>query len=76
MMIIFLFSDGHTQYTDQIQQQFDSVDINLSAITVLSPEIKNQLSNFSAKTDSFDSAAITQQVGPLSPHRGTVTRSC
>ncbi|XP_071336779.1 prominin-2 [Trachinotus anak] len=55
-----------SKYTDQIQQQFESTDITLSAITLLSPEVKNKLSSFSTKAQSFDSTAITQQMNNIS----------
>uniref|UniRef100_A0A3B4WH53 Prominin 2 n=1 Tax=Seriola lalandi dorsalis TaxID=1841481 RepID=A0A3B4WH53_SERLL len=51
-----------SKYTEQIRQQFEDTDITLSAITLLSPEVKKQLSSFSADAQSFDSTAITQQV--------------
>uniref|UniRef100_A0A3B4VL67 Prominin 2 n=1 Tax=Seriola dumerili TaxID=41447 RepID=A0A3B4VL67_SERDU len=54
-----------SKYTEQIRQQFEDTDITLSAITLLSPEVKKQLSSFSADAQSFDSTAITQQVGVI-----------
>ncbi|XP_022619372.1 prominin-1-A-like [Seriola dumerili] len=55
-----------SKYTEQIRQQFEDTDITLSAITLLSPEVKKQLSSFSADAQSFDSTAITQQVNNIS----------
>ncbi|XP_040906134.1 prominin-2 [Toxotes jaculatrix] len=55
-----------SKYTERIQQQFENTDITLSTITLLSPEVKNQLSNFSTKAKSFDAAAITQQMNNIS----------
>lgn len=54
-----------SQYTDQIQKQFEDTDITLSAITLLSPELKGQLSSFSGKANNLNSTAITQQVGVI-----------
>ncbi len=67
MFIFFLhpLSVAHEQYTEQIQQSFENADITLSTITLLSPEVQNQLSNFSTKSKDFDSTAITQQVGTI-----------
>ncbi|XP_018539764.1 prominin-2 [Lates calcarifer] len=55
-----------SRYTEQIREQFENTHINLSTITLLSPDIQNQLSSFSAKTESFDSTAITQQMNNIS----------
>ncbi|XP_026210890.1 prominin-2 [Anabas testudineus] len=55
-----------SKYTEQIQQQFDNTNMNLSSITLLSPQVKNQLSNFSSKAISFDSTAVTQQMNNIS----------
>ncbi|XP_070696693.1 prominin-2 [Pempheris klunzingeri] len=53
-----------SKYTDQIEQLFEDTDVTLSTITLLSPEDKHQLSNFSAKAD-FDSSAATQQMNAI-----------
>ncbi|XP_039996119.1 prominin-2 isoform X3 [Xiphias gladius] len=53
-------------YTEQIRQQFESTDINLSIITLLRPEVKNQLSSFSNKAKNFDFTAIRQQMNNIS----------
>ncbi|TNN71786.1 Prominin-1-A [Liparis tanakae] len=50
-----------TKYTEQIQQQFDKADITLSSITLLSPEVQNQLRRFSNKATNIDTASVTQQ---------------
>ncbi|XP_070772118.1 prominin-2 isoform X2 [Enoplosus armatus] len=50
-----------SEYTELIQQYFENTDITLSTVTLLSPEVKNQLSSFSTKAKDLDSAAITQQ---------------
>lgn len=61
--ILFVFSLAPCpQYTEEIRQQFENIDITLSTITLLSPEAENQLRSFSSKAQSFDSAAVTQQV--------------
>ncbi|KAF0027450.1 hypothetical protein F2P81_020191 [Scophthalmus maximus] len=54
-----------SKYTDQIQKQFEDTDITLSAITLLSPELKGQLSSFSGKANNLNSTAITQQINDL-----------
>nr|XP_029134978.1 prominin-1-A-like isoform X2 [Labrus bergylta] len=54
-----------SKYTDQIEQFFESTDIPLSSFTLLSPEVKNQLSSFSDKTKDLDSVDITQQLNNI-----------
>lgn len=54
-----------SKYTEQIQEAFENTDIDLSSITLLSPEVKNQLGNFSAKAKDFDSTAVTQQMNNI-----------
>ncbi|XP_041645852.1 prominin-2 [Cheilinus undulatus] len=55
-----------SKYTDQIQQFFDSTEITLSTLTLLSPEVKNQLSSFSSKAQDFDSINISEQMKNVS----------
>ncbi|XP_076599989.1 prominin-2 [Chaetodon auriga] len=55
-----------SKYTEQIQQYFEDSDITLSTITLLSPEVKKQLINFSTTAQDFDSTAITQQMNNIS----------
>ncbi|XP_070834327.1 prominin-2 [Chaetodon trifascialis] len=55
-----------SKYTEQIQQYFEDSDITLSTITLLSPEVKSQLSSLSSTAQDFDSTAITQQLNNIS----------
>ncbi|XP_072247126.1 prominin-2 [Leuresthes tenuis] len=55
-----------SKYTAQIQQDFESTDITLSSVTLLSPEIKDQLGDASAKAQTFDASALTQQMNNVS----------
>ncbi|XP_034538354.1 prominin-2 isoform X2 [Notolabrus celidotus] len=55
-----------SKYTDQIQSFFDSADIGLSTITLLSPEVKDQLGSFSTKSKDVDSIDITPQINNVS----------
>ncbi|XP_054456485.1 prominin-2 [Anoplopoma fimbria] len=55
-----------TKYTEEIQQQFENIDITLSTITILSPEVKNQLRSFSNKSINIDSNAVMQQMNNIS----------
>lgn len=55
-----------SKYTDEIQMYFDNTDITLATITLLSPDVKKQLSSFSASAKDFDSAAVTQQINNVS----------
>ncbi|KAM4600255.1 LOW QUALITY PROTEIN: prominin-2 [Fundulus diaphanus] len=50
-----------SKYTVLIQEQFESTDITLSSFNLLSPEIKKQLADISAKATNFNSTAVTQQ---------------
>lgn len=55
-----------SKYTEQIQRYFDDADITLSAITLLSPQVINQLRRFSAEAKEFNSSAVTQQMNNIS----------
>ncbi|CAJ1067613.1 prominin-2 isoform X1 [Xyrichtys novacula] len=55
-----------SKYTDQILNYFDDVDITLSTLTLLSPDIKDQLSSFSGEADDFDAVDITPQINNVS----------
>ncbi|XP_061601189.1 prominin-2 [Cololabis saira] len=55
-----------SKYTEQIQQQFEDTDITLSSLTLLSPEVQNQLRNISSKLDKLDTAAVTEQMNNIS----------
>ncbi|KAM4591088.1 prominin-2 [Odontesthes bonariensis] len=55
-----------SKYTAQIQRDFESMNITLTSITFLSPEIKNQLGDASAKAQNFDATALTQQMNNVS----------
>ncbi|KAF7645833.1 hypothetical protein LDENG_00197630 [Lucifuga dentata] len=55
-----------SKYTEEVQQYFEGVDISLSSLTVLSPEVEKQLSSISAEAKDFDFALITQQINNVS----------
>ncbi|XP_037322323.2 prominin-2 isoform X2 [Pungitius pungitius] len=55
-----------TKYTEEIQQHFENTDISLSTITLLSPEVTNQLRSFSNKATNIDASAFTQQMNKIS----------
>ncbi|XP_041866126.1 prominin-2 [Melanotaenia boesemani] len=51
-----------SKYTAQVQQDFENIDITLPSVTLLSPEVKNQLSKLSAKAESLNATAFTEQI--------------
>lgn len=51
-----------TQYTAQIEEEFEKTDITLSSVSLLSPEIIKGLQNVAAEATDFNSTAVTQQV--------------
>lgn len=55
-----------SQYTDQIQKNFDNSNISLSPITLLSSDIRSQLSNFSSTAQNIDFSVVTQQINNIS----------
>ncbi|KAG8000096.1 Prominin-1-A [Nibea albiflora] len=55
-----------SQYTKEIQQYFDNADITLTTVTLLSPEIKKELTDFSATAKDFDFTHIYQQMNNIS----------
>lgn len=55
-----------SKYTEQIEQYFEKADISLPAITLMTPEVQNQLSSFSTTAQDFDSTAVTQQMNNIS----------
>ncbi|XP_028983422.1 prominin-2 [Betta splendens] len=55
-----------SKYTAQIQQQFDSTNMNLSSINLLNPQVESQLRNFSANALNVDTTAFTQQTNNIS----------
>lgn len=63
MFVSFSLSLSYTQYTEEIEQQFENTDITLPDFTFLTPEDKNQLSSFSTKAKNADFNSVTQQVG-------------
>lgn len=50
------------QYERQIYQIFEETQINIANITVLSPEVKSQLRNFSSSASTMNFSNIIQQV--------------
>ncbi|TDH01246.1 hypothetical protein EPR50_G00178260 [Perca flavescens] len=55
-----------SKYTEQIQQLFENKNITLPTITFLSPEDKNQLSNFSKRATNIDFTAVTRKMNNIS----------
>ncbi|XP_051945331.1 prominin-1-A-like [Xyrauchen texanus] len=51
-----------SQYTGQIYQTFDKAQINIANITILTPEIKSQLRNFSGSASTMNFSSIMQQI--------------
>ncbi|KAM8859058.1 prominin-2 isoform 2-T3 [Spinachia spinachia] len=54
-----------TKYTDEIEQRFQSTDITLSTISLLSPDVQNQLRSFSNKATDIDASAFSQQMNNI-----------
>uniref|UniRef100_A0A8C9Y3W9 Prominin-1-A-like n=1 Tax=Sander lucioperca TaxID=283035 RepID=A0A8C9Y3W9_SANLU len=55
-----------SKYTEQIQQLFENKNITLPTITLLSPEVKKQLGNFSNRATNIDFTAVTQKMNNIS----------
>nr|ABB71125.1 prominin-like protein [Carassius auratus] len=55
-----------SQYTNEIDQTFNGLQINIANITILSPEVKSQLNNFSSRTSSMNFSNIIHQINDLS----------
>ncbi|XP_068183415.1 prominin-2 [Antennarius striatus] len=55
-----------SQYTDQIQNLFNSTDINLSTITIFNPYVRNELRRLADISKDFDSTHIMQQMNDMS----------
>ncbi|CAL8256519.1 unnamed protein product [Lota lota] len=51
-----------SKYTAEILQQFENTDIALPTITLLSPEVHNQLRNFSDKLKEIDFTTTSEQL--------------
>lgn len=50
------------QYTQEIYQSFEAAQINIANITILSPDIKSQLNNFSNSASTMNFSNIIQHV--------------
>uniref|UniRef100_A0A8C2AAT2 Prominin 2 n=1 Tax=Cyprinus carpio TaxID=7962 RepID=A0A8C2AAT2_CYPCA len=55
-----------SEYTHEIYQSFEGAQINIANITILSPEVKTQLKNFSSSASSMNFSNITQQINDVS----------
>ncbi|MEQ2229523.1 hypothetical protein ILYODFUR_019741 [Ilyodon furcidens] len=55
-----------SKYTARIREEFEKTNVTLSSVNLLSPEIKNQLVNVSAKATNFNSTAVIQQMNAMS----------
>ncbi|KAK6293386.1 hypothetical protein J4Q44_G00357120 [Coregonus suidteri] len=54
-----------SKYTEEIQQHFDSNEIKLSTITLLTHEIRKQLHSFSAIAHDVDFSSVRQQINNI-----------
>ncbi|XP_076017000.1 prominin-2 isoform X2 [Genypterus blacodes] len=55
-----------SKYTEEMQKYIENANISLPDLTLLSPEIQKQLSNFSAKAKDFNVTMVTQQIDHIS----------
>ncbi|XP_043111926.1 prominin-2 isoform X2 [Puntigrus tetrazona] len=55
-----------SQYTHEIDQTFEGAQINIANITILSPEVKSQLNNFSSSASNMKFSNIIQQINDVS----------
>uniref|UniRef100_A0A671PEP9 Prominin 2 n=1 Tax=Sinocyclocheilus anshuiensis TaxID=1608454 RepID=A0A671PEP9_9TELE len=55
-----------SEYTHEIYQSFEGAQINIANITILSPEVKSQLNNFSSSASSMNFSNIIQQINDVS----------
>ncbi|XP_051773753.1 prominin-2 [Ctenopharyngodon idella] len=55
-----------SKYERQIYQIFEETQINIANITVLSPEVKSQLRNFSSSASTMNFSNIIQQINDVS----------
>ncbi|KAK7140282.1 hypothetical protein R3I94_012785 [Phoxinus phoxinus] len=55
-----------SKYERQIYQSFEDANINIATITVLSPEVKSQLHNFSSSASTMNFSNIIQQINDVS----------
>ncbi|XP_071248759.1 prominin-1-A-like isoform X2 [Salvelinus alpinus] len=55
-----------SKYREEIQQHFDSNEIKLPTITLLTPEIRKQLHGFSDMVHDADLSSVTQQINVIS----------
>lgn len=51
-----------SQYTAQVDKEFENTNITLSSANILSPELIKKLENISSKATDFNGTAITNQV--------------
>lgn len=52
-----------SQYSEEIEKNFENTNISLSRITLLGPEDKRRLQSFSDATNDVNFTDATQQVG-------------
>ncbi|XP_020350507.1 prominin-1-A-like [Oncorhynchus kisutch] len=55
-----------SKYKEEIQQHFDSNEIKLPTITLLTPETRKQLHSFSDMVHDVDISSVTQQINVIS----------
>lgn len=52
-----------SQYSEEIERNFENTNITLSNITILGPEDRGRLQSFSDTTKDVNFTDVTQQVG-------------
>ncbi|XP_009305684.1 prominin-2 isoform X1 [Danio rerio] len=55
-----------SNYTQEIYQSFEAAQINIANITILSPDIKSQLNNFSNSASTMNFSTIIQHINDVS----------
>ncbi|RXN23591.1 LIM domain-binding 1-A isoform X1 [Labeo rohita] len=55
-----------SRYTQDIYKTFEDAQINIANITILTPEVKSQLNNFSSSASSMNFSNIIQQINDVS----------
>lgn len=62
------------QYTPQVEQHFNRMNVTLPTVTFLSSDVKNQLQVFASKAATFNFSSTRQQVGPQKSWRLSTLR--
>ena len=62
LLLLIMSPPLASQYKEEIRQHFDSNEIKLPTITLLTPETRKQLHSFSDMVHDVDISSVTQQV--------------